>query len=213
MHYIEYTSARAYCQIGRDQYYGRMKGHIFFISGPSGVGKGTVIDHLRTAFPSFIFPPSGTTRAPRPGEIDGETYYFLDDKTFDQMIDEGAFLEYATVHGGARYGTIKAKLMDAVNAGKTVIREFDVQGYLQARERLPRELFTSIFLHPADAPDVIAERIRDRAPISEEELEKRLESMQNETANAQEYDYTVMSYHGEQERLINDVVAIITGDL
>ena len=123
-------------------------GKIFFISGPSGVGKGTVIDLLRQRHPEFAFPPSCTTRDPRPGEVEGETYFYLTMEAFEARIEAGDFLEYADVHG-RKYGTLRAPLVDGVEAGKTVIREFDVQGYLQARERLPREYFCLLYTSPS----------------------------------------------------------------
>ena len=122
------------------------KGKIFFISGPSGVGKGTLINALRENHTEFEFPPSCTTRDPRPGEINGKTYFFITKDEFEQKIKNNEFLEYACVHGKNFYGTLKAPLLDPIKNGKIVIREFDVQGFEQARERLPRESFVSIFL-------------------------------------------------------------------
>ena len=82
------------------------RGKIFFFSGPSGVGKGTLINHLRETRTDFVFPPSCTTRDPRPGEIDGETYYFITKQEFEAKIKAGDFLEYAHVHGDTYYGTL-----------------------------------------------------------------------------------------------------------
>ncbi len=189
-----------------------MNGHIFFISGPSGVGKGTVIDALRR-YSDFVFPPSATTRAIRPGEVDGETYIYLSDQEFDQYIADGRFLEYATVHGGARYGTLKEKILTPAQNGQIVIREFDVQGFAAASRALPRELFTGIFLAPADSPEIIKERIKTRAPISEKELESRMKSLQSEIAQQNLYDFVLYSHNGETERLYHDVDTIICGRL
>ncbi len=186
-------------------------GKIIFISGPSGVGKGTLIDALRQRHPDWVFPPSCTTRPPRPGEVDGETYFFITQAEFDERIAAGQFLEYAEVHGGNRYGTLHELLVtEGVEAGKTVIREFDVQGYLQAKERLPRAYYASIFLAPGEPPATLAERIRARAPITEAELAKRLESMQQELALAEHYDTVLKSYDGQIDRLVTDAETLIT---
>lgn len=187
----------------------KKRGKIIFISGPSGVGKGTVINWLRENKTEYLFPPSCTTRAMRPGEVEGKTYYFVTKEQFKDRIEEGEFLEYAHVHGGNMYGTLKKPLLEGVEAGKIVIREFDVQGYMQAKERLPREDFVSIFLKPAEGEEDLKQRIRERAPITEEELEMRMESMRKELTYMHEYDHEVFSYSGQQQRLIDDVLTII----
>ncbi len=186
------------------------RGKIFFFSGPSGVGKGTLINHLRETRPDFVFPPSCTTRAPRPGEVDGETYYFISKEEFEAKIEAGDFLEYAHVHGETYYGTLKQKIMESVEAGKTVIREFDVQGFSQARERLDREHFVSIFLRPAESLDTLVRRIKERAPITDEELSKRVSSMEKELALADIYDYQIFSEDSNLTKLFADAEAIIS---
>ncbi len=184
-------------------------GHIYFISGPSGAGKGTVIDHLRQTQPDCVFPPSCTTREPRPGEVEGETYFFLTPDQFDEKVTNGDFLEWAWVHEKNRYGTLREKLITPAQNGKTVIREFDVQGFMAAQAALPRELYTGIFIKPAGSIDDLRERIIARAPMSNEELGLRMESLRKELASAAMYDHVVLSYHGEQSRLIADIEAII----
>jgi guanylate kinase len=186
-----------------------MKGKIVFISGPSGVGKGTLIDQLRQQHPDWIFPPSCTTRDPRPGEIDGETYFFISPAQFQKKVNEGEFLEHAIVHGGNSYGTLRQPLLDGVEKGKTVVREFDVQGFAQARETLPKDIYISIFLKPADGLEVLVQRIQERAPITDIELAKRIESMKKELAQEKYYDYTVLSEHGDIDAMTADAEAII----
>lgn len=184
-------------------------GKIFFISGPSGVGKGTLINILREKYPQFLFPPSCTTRAPRPGEVEGQTYYFITKDEFLKRIEAGDFLEYAQVHGGNLYGTLKMPLTEGVENGNTVIREFDVQGFDAARKKLPRDYYVSIFLEPAESVDTLMERVRARAPISEEEITKRKHSMHKELAMKDIYDHRIVSVGGEIEKLVADAEAII----
>jgi len=188
----------------------KKQGHIFFISGPSGVGKGTVIDLLREKHPEFAFPPSCTTRDPRPGEVEGETYYYISKAEFETKIESGDFLEYAVVHGGNYYGTLKHELLDTAAAGKIVIREFDVQGFSQARELLDRELYTSIFIRPEDDNlDLLVERIHARSPISDAEVTKRVESMKKELALADIYDHQIISKHKDIDGLYGAVEEVI----
>jgi len=188
-----------------------MNGKIFFISGPSGVGKGTLIDFLRKKYSdAWVFPPSCTTRDPRPGEKEGETYFFISLEEFEKRIAAGDFLEYAQVHNGHFYGTLRHKLVDpAEKEGKVVIREFDVQGFDQARKKLPRDLYVSIFLKPFESIDYLMERIRKRAPISDEETKKRAESMNREMQMSHIYDHILISREGEQLRLVDDFEALV----
>lgn len=186
-----------------------MRGKIFFFSGPSGVGKGTLIDMLREKHAEWDFPPSCTTREPRPGEIDGETYFFITQEEFSQRIEKGEFLEWAEVHGGNRYGTLLHKLVDPISEGKIVIREFDVQGFLQARERLPREDFISIFVAPEHGEQELIDRILKRAPMPKDEIEQRMHSMRKELAEASKYDYVIVSREGKLAQLLTDAERII----
>lgn len=186
-----------------------LRGRIFFFSGPSGVGKGTLINHLRATEPDWVFPPSCTTRAPRPGEIEGETYYFITKEAFETRIQKGDFLEYAHVHGQTYYGTLKDKILAPISEGKIVIREFDVQGFSQVRKRLDRSDFVSVFLRPAEDLDTLVRRIKERAPISDSELKKRIVSMEKELALADIYDYQIFSEDGNLEKLFSDAKAII----
>lgn len=185
------------------------KGKIFFVSGPSGVGKGTLINELRAKYPEWEFPPSCTTRDPRPGEVEGETYYFISKEKFESKIESGDFLEYAIVHGGNMYGTLKEPLLDPIKKGKIVIREFDVQGFMQAKEVLDRDDYVSIFLQPAEDVEALVERIRARAPISDEEVAKRIVSMKKELEKSKEYDHEIISEGGNIKKLVEDAEKII----
>ena len=184
-------------------------GKIFFISGPSGVGKGTLISALRKNHPDWVFPPSCTTRQPRAGEINGVTYFFISREKFREKIAAGDFLEYAEVHQGNLYGTLRDELLNPAKNGKIVIREFDVQGFDQARQKLKREDYVSIFLKTEGGVEELVKRITARAPISEEELAHRIESMENEFKHAKLYDYIVFSRENKIPEMIAEVEKII----
>ena len=123
-----------------------MVGKIFLILGPSGSGKGTVMAYLHQEFKDAVFPISCTTRSPRPGEHDGDVYYFLNRDEFQKKIDAGEFLEWAKVHNDNMYGTLKKPILDALAAGKIVIREVDMQGVESIVKLLPRDQVVSILL-------------------------------------------------------------------
>jgi guanylate kinase len=187
----------------------KKRGKIFFFSGPSGVGKGTLIGMLRESHPEWKFPPSCTTRDPRPGETDGETYYFLSKEEFLEKIDNDEFLEWAEVHHENWYGTLKKPLLEPIEQGEIVVREFDVQGFAAAREKLDREDFVSIFLKPAGGVGELVHRIRDRAPISDKDLALRMESMKSEFAQARLYDHEILVEDGNFEKMRTDAEKII----
>ena len=116
------------------------------LAGPTAVGKGTVCQYIREHYPNVWFSVSATTRDPRPGEEEGVHYYFVSHEEFDQMIADGQMLEYAVVHGKNKYGTPRAKVQEALNAGRPVILEIDLQGARQIRESMPEAQL--IFLAP-----------------------------------------------------------------
>lgn len=150
-----------------------MTGTLILVSGPSGSGKGTLIANLKKTHPSLTYPVSATTRAPRPGEVAGQNYYFLSSAEFDQKIADGAFLEWAEF-GGNRYGTLVSEILPALEAGKTVVREVEIQGVESILLKLPRKNVTLIFIGVTDW-EVLKARIIQRAPISEVELSLRKE--------------------------------------
>ncbi len=184
-------------------------GKIIFISGPSGVGKGTLIDFLREKHPEWIFPPSFSTRATRPGETQGHPYFFVSKEEFQAKIDQDDFLEYAQVHGQDYYGTDRKTLLDPVKEGKIVIKEFDVQGFVQARKKLDQNLFSSIFIKPAEGIDILLERVKLRAPISDEELQHRRQSMKQEFELSNLYDHILLSHNNQIDRLKNEGESLI----
>ena len=184
-------------------------GKIIFFSGPSGVGKGTIINALRDKHPEWVFPPSCTTRKPRPGEIDGETYYFISGTEFRKKSAADDFLEFAEVHGKTLYGTLKEKLLKPKNEGKIVIREFDVQGFSQARKMLNRKDFVGIFVNVEGGKKELSQRIVERAPIKNEELAERMMSYDKEVSKIELYDHVIFSVHGKIDQMIHQAETII----
>jgi guanylate kinase len=160
------------------------------MAGPTAVGKGTVAAYVREHHPEIRLSVSATTRAPRPGEIDGVSYHFLDDAAFDRLIAEDAFLEWATVHQAARYGTLRQPVLDALAAGTSVILEIDLQGARQVRERMPDALF--VFLAPPSWDEMVR-RLVGRGTEDADERERRLASARVELAAQPEFDVTVVN--------------------
>lgn len=185
-----------------------LTGKFFLILGPSGSGKGTVLDALRDNHPDFVFPISCTTREPRPGEQDGEVYRFVSKEEFQRRMAAGDFLEWAVVHGENYYGTLKDEIMKPLSEGKTVIREVDVQGLRSIRELIPKENLTSIFL-TVDGWETLQRRILKRSTLPQEELDRRYASFMKEMEWADECDIVIVSAEGEIAKLIADTEAAI----
>lgn len=158
------------------------------LAGPTSVGKSTLSRHIRTHYPQVHFSVSATTRAPRPGEIHGEDYYFIDPEEFDQLIHNDAFLEWATVHKRHRYGTLRSTVENALEAGKKVLLEIDLQGARQVRTTLPEAQF--VFLAPPTWDDLVS-RLIGRGTESEEEQQRRLQTARLELAAEPEFDVTI----------------------
>lgn len=179
-------------------------GKLILLLGPSGSGKGTVLKGLRERHPDYVFPQSCTTREPRPGERDGEVYYFIDKEEFKKRIDDGDFLEWAVVHGENYYGTLKESILGPMREGKTVVREVDVQGLHAIKELIPAEHLKAIFL-TVDGWETLKRRILKRSELPEEELARRHQSFLNEMDWAKDCDVVINSVEGEIEKLVSDV--------
>lgn len=184
------------------------KGKIFLILGPSGSGKGTVMDYLHKEFPDAVFPISCTTRLPRPGEHNGDVYYFLSRGEFQKKIDAGEFLEWAVVHNDNMYGTLKKPILDALAAGKIVIREVDMQGVQSIRNLLPADQMVSIFI-TAPSWENLKRRILGRSKIPELELEERKKSFEKEIKFSEKCDYFVKSEENRIKEFCQEVEGII----
>ncbi len=167
-----------------------MIGDVTVISGPTAVGKGTLVAALRARHPELWVSVSATTRPARPGEVDGVHYLFVTEEDFDALIAHEGLLEWARVHGVHRYGTPAAPVRAAVAAGRRVILEIDLQGARQVRERLPEARF--VFLAPPSW-DELSQRLVGRGTETPAQREQRLETARTELAAQAEFDHVVVN--------------------
>lgn len=168
----------------------RGRSRLVVLAGPTAVGKGTVAAHIKEHHPEIHLSVSATTRAPRPGEVDGEHYFFVDDAEFDRMIADGELLEHATVHNAYRYGTPRKPIEEALAAGRTVLLEIDLQGARQVREADPSA--TLVFLLPPSW-DELVQRLVGRGTEDDAERARRLRTAKTELASQGEFDYRVVN--------------------
>ncbi len=191
------------------------KGKLVLIIGPSGVGKSVLLKMLRERHPEFIFPRSATTR-PRREEEGDDLYRFVTDAEFDQLLQEKNILEWATVHAGARYGTLVDEIIPPIDAGRIVVREVDVQGFDSIRNHelfsgnQSKYLLQSIFILPESKEQLIA-HITRRAPIEGEELKRRIASMEKELGYAGLCAAQVKNVEGKVEDTLKKIERIIGG--
>ncbi|MCQ4080143.1 guanylate kinase [Streptomyces sp. RB6PN25] len=159
------------------------------LSGPSGVGKSTVVAHMRTVHPEVWVSVSVTTRKPRPGERAGVQYHFVDDDEFDKLIANGELLEWAEF-AGHRYGTPRRPVLEHLDAGEPVLLEIDLQGARQVRQSMPDAQL--VFLAPPSW-DELVRRLTGRGTESPEVIERRLEAARVELAAESEFDVTLVN--------------------
>lgn len=160
------------------------------IAGPTAVGKGTVVRWLLSQDPNIQVSVSATTREPRPGEVHGESYYFVSNEEFDQMIQDGELLEYAVVHGQNRYGTPRKPVEAALASGKQVILEIDLQGARQIKQSMPSA--NLIFIAPPNWEE-LERRLAIRGTESPEQIAVRLQTAEQEMAAQGEFDHVVIN--------------------
>lgn len=160
------------------------------LAGPTAVGKGTVAAYVRDHHPDVRLSVSATTRAPRPGEIDGVHYYFVDDEQFDRMLAAGEFLEWATVHNRFRYATPRKPIEEAAERGELMLLEIDLQGARQVRASMPEAHL--VFLEPPSW-DELVHRLVGRGTEGPEERARRLETAKVELAAADEFDTVIVN--------------------
>ena len=170
-------------------------GLLLVVSGPSGVGKGTVIRHLLRFRPDLRPSVSHTTRPPRTGEVDWEDYIFVSPGEFSRIRDAGGFLEWAVVHRDQSYGTSRAWVEAALAEGGDVVLEIDCQGAFQVREQMPEAVL--VFVAPPSWAELVS-RLRGRDTESDEEVQKRVESAVPELKQMCEYRYLVVNESSEE---------------
>jgi len=177
-----------------------VRGRLIVVSGPSGAGKSSLIREALESVPELAYSVSATTRAARPGEVDGEHYVFLSREQFERWIGEGRFLEWAR-YSGNLYGTLEAKVQEMLDAGRSVILEIELQGARQVREKRPDAAM--VFVR-APSLEETRRRLSGRATETAEAMETRLATAVGEVAARDEFDYEVVN--GEWERARRDMI-------
>jgi guanylate kinase len=183
------------------------RGLLIVVSGPAGSGKGTVNSQL-VATGDFVFSVSATTRAPRPGEIDGVNYHFIDREEFQRRIDENGFLEYTT-YCDNYYGTPLKEALAVLENGKNLILEIECDGAKNVKKIFPEAVL--IMLIPPTF-SIQEERLRGRATETEEVILKRLEKAKREIEQIDAYDYIVYNYNGGSAVAADDIKAIVRAE-
>jgi guanylate kinase len=180
-----------------------MSGLLFVITAPSGAGKSSLIDALLKDDPRLRLSVSYTTRAPRPGEVNGREYHFVDDPTFIAMLNRGEFLESAEVHGN-RYGTSQAVIREALARGQDLLLEIDWQGAQQVRQLYPQ--CVGVFILPPSVAE-LERRMRLRGQDSNEVIRRRMSSAEEEISHSPEFNYAIINKDFDEAK--RDLQAII----
>jgi guanylate kinase len=182
------------------------RGTLFVISAPSGTGKSTIISEIRTIFPDMLYSVSCTTRQPRNGEAEGLDYYFVDKDEFRSMAQQERFLEWKEVHGNF-YGTPREPITKAMNSGRKMILDIDVQGALEVFGKV--EEAVGIFVSPPDL-DELERRLRLRATDSESSIKERLNNAPKEMALASRFKYQTINRFIDQA--VDELASIIRSE-
>jgi guanylate kinase len=180
-------------------------GRLIVLTGPSGVGKGTLMRSLLQRHPELYYSVSVTTRSPRPGEINGKNYYFISRSKFEQLVAQGEFLEWAEFAGNY-YGTPREAVLNQVKSGKLVVLEIELDGARQIRRSFPSA--QSIFILPPSF-DELERRIRGRAQDAEDAIARRLHRAQEEVQAANEFDLQIVN--DDFETALNAIEAAVFG--
>ena len=185
------------------------KGIVIVISGPSGSGKGTVVEQLRKIYPNAGVSVSATTRQKRTGEVDGVHYHYKSREEFEKLIESGEVLEHTTYNGNY-YGTLRSEAEKIVNSGRDLILEIEVDGAGQIKKLLGDEC-TAVMLIAPDHKE-LERRLRGRGTDSEEAILNRLATARKEIRLAPMYDYIVVNENGKVEECAENIVAIIKAE-
>jgi guanylate kinase len=185
------------------------KGKVFVITGPSGVGKGTLIERLLDAVPGLDLSVSATTREPRAGEVNGRDYHFLTPEEFERRVEAADFLEHAT-YSGNRYGTLREEVERRLAEGRSVVLEIEVQGARQVRAAMPEAVL--IFIAPP-GPAALRERLEERGTDSPEAIARRLRTAEIELEAQDEFPHVVVNDEvqksaSELEKLVRDQLSL-----
>ena len=180
------------------------------LAGPTAVGKGTVSTYIRENYPDVHLSVSATTRAPRPGEVHGVNYFFVSDEEFDRLVEHDEMLEWATVHNAFRYGTPRVPVEDALESGRSVLLEIDLQGARQVSRAMPQAVL--VFLLPPTW-DELVRRLIGRGTEGPAEQQRRLATARVELAAQDEFDYRVVNGNvSEAAKEVVDLMAHRFGD-
>jgi guanylate kinase len=180
---------------------------VYVITGPSGVGKGTLIRLLRERVPELALSVSATTRQARPGETQGVEYHFISDEEFARHVADGDFVEWAE-YSGRRYGTLREELERHTSGGRPVVLEIEVQGARQVRETLPEAV--QIFIRPP-SDEALRDRLIGRGTDDAEQVERRLKVAEDELAAAGEFEHVVVN--DRLDEAVDELAAIVRGTL
>lgn len=183
------------------------RGRLIVLSGPSGVGKSSVVRVVRRTLPELWFSVSVTTRAPRPGEVDGEDYHFVTADEFDRMVEAEELLEWASVHGGLhRSGTPAAPVEEALERGHPVLLELDLAGARAVRVSKPEALL--VFMAPPSWEDLV-QRLTSRATEESDATERRLQTARVELAAQNEFDTVIVN--ADVDHSCDELVSLLVG--
>lgn len=177
------------------------------IVGPAGVGKGTLVRMLRDRMPELSLSVSATTRAPRPGEVNGEHYHFLTREEFDRRVAEGDFVEHAE-YAGNRYGTLRSELERRVSAGESIVLEIEVQGARQVRDKLPESV--GVFIAPPSR-EALRTRLVGRGTDSAEQIAARLAAAEQELDARSEFAHVIIN--DRLEDAVEQLVTVVRQEL
>jgi guanylate kinase len=181
----------------------KRRGLLFVLSSPSGAGKSTIARMLLAADEGIAMSVSATTRPPRPGEVDGRDYHFVSDARFDELVSDGAFLEWATVFGN-RYGTLKSEVVKVIENGRDVLLDIDWQGTQQLKQVDP-DIVRAFILPPS--MEELERRLRHRGTDGEDVIRRRMDRAANEISHWAEYDYVLINNSAEKCReLVHNIL-------